>query len=160
MLIYKILFHIAAAIKKVWLKLIYGNAVVFGKGVTWRSHFHLAIEPKAKVEIGEPVSSGQKHCRPGVYHGCCVHRKKLLDLQQCHNFKGHRDRRRLCHWGKLRCQRAYSGQYARKDGAGLYNESHRADFLSVSDALYFRMVVESHEQQSKKNDRPIRIGQL
>ena len=53
MLIYKILFHIAAAIKKVWLKLIYGNAVVFGKGVTWRSHFHLAIEPKAKVEIGE-----------------------------------------------------------------------------------------------------------
>ena len=114
MLIYKILFHIAAAIKKVWLKLIYGNAVVFGKGVTWRSHFHLAIEPKAKVEIGE----------------------KLLDLQQCHNFKGHRDRRRLCHWGKLRCQRAYSGQYARQDGAGLYNESHRADFLSASDALH------------------------
>ena len=27
--------------------------MVFGKGVTWRSHFHLAIEPKAKVEIGE-----------------------------------------------------------------------------------------------------------
>ncbi len=53
MLIYKILFHIVAAIKKIWFKLVYGNAIVFGKGVTWRSHFHLAIEPKAKVEVGE-----------------------------------------------------------------------------------------------------------
>ena len=79
MLIYKILFHIAAAIKKVWLKLIYGNAVVFGKGVTWRSHFHLAIEPKAKVEIGE-------HCF--FNHDCSISAMHPFHTPRCVEGRG------------------------------------------------------------------------
>lgn len=53
MLLYKIFFHIAAVIQHIWFKLIYGKSIVFGKKVTWRKRFNLAIESEAKVEIGE-----------------------------------------------------------------------------------------------------------
>lgn len=52
MLIYKILFHIAAFFKHIFLKLVYGRKFKCGKKVTWRRRFNVMIGSKARLEIG------------------------------------------------------------------------------------------------------------
>lgn len=53
MLIYKIIFHINASFKKVFLKLIYGKQIYFGKKVTFRRRFNVFIENGGKIQIGD-----------------------------------------------------------------------------------------------------------
>lgn len=53
MLLYKIIFHINAILKKFFLKLIYGKKISFGKKVTFRRRFNIFIENNAKIVIGE-----------------------------------------------------------------------------------------------------------
>ncbi len=50
---YKIIFHINAFLKKIFLKLIYGKKIFFGKKVTFRRRFNVFIENNARIEIGE-----------------------------------------------------------------------------------------------------------
>lgn len=52
MLFYKILFHINAIIKKISLKLIYGNKIVFGRKTTFRRRLNVIIAKDAKIKIG------------------------------------------------------------------------------------------------------------
>ena len=52
MLVYKILFHIIAFWKLIFLKLIYGNHLIIGNHVTWRRHFNVVIDKNAKIVIG------------------------------------------------------------------------------------------------------------
>lgn len=53
MLFYKIIFHINAIIKKLFLKLIYGNKIHFGKKVTFRKRFNVFIDKNARICIGD-----------------------------------------------------------------------------------------------------------
>lgn len=53
MLIYKLLFHINCIMKKILLKIIYGNNLEIGAGTHWRKRFSLMIDNNAKVEIGD-----------------------------------------------------------------------------------------------------------
>lgn len=55
MLFYKILFHLKAIIKKMFLKLIYRKKIKFGKRVSFRRRFNLAIDKKGTVNIGNGV---------------------------------------------------------------------------------------------------------
>lgn len=52
MMFYKILFHLAAAIKSVIFKSIYGGRFHIGKNVTWRKRFNVMIAKGAEVKIG------------------------------------------------------------------------------------------------------------
>lgn len=52
MITLKIYYHIVAIVKKIFYKIIYGNHIKFGKGVTFRKGFSLVIEDGANVEIG------------------------------------------------------------------------------------------------------------
>ena len=53
MIIYKIIWHINAFFKKIFLKLIYGKSIYFGKRNTFRKRFNLAIDKGGKVKIGD-----------------------------------------------------------------------------------------------------------
>lgn len=53
MLIFKIIYHCIAMIKKILLKMIYGRKVNIQKGVTWRKDFSMMIGKTGKVSIGE-----------------------------------------------------------------------------------------------------------
>ncbi len=53
MLIYKIIWHVNAVLKKCFFNLIYGGSIKFGKNVTFRKRFNLAIDKCAKVKIGD-----------------------------------------------------------------------------------------------------------
>lgn len=55
MLIFKLIYHIAAFIKKLIMKVIYGNKVKIGKRMTFRSGFTLMIDKGANVIIGNDV---------------------------------------------------------------------------------------------------------
>lgn len=51
--ILKAKYHLSAIIKKLGYKLIYGNKVSMGKGVTFRKCFSLCVDNNAKVKIGD-----------------------------------------------------------------------------------------------------------
>ena len=53
MLIFKVIYHCIAMIKKILLKIIYGRKVDIQKGVTWRKGFSMMIGKTGKVSIGE-----------------------------------------------------------------------------------------------------------
>lgn len=53
MLLLKVYFHLAAAVKKGVYKLIYGRRVRFGRAFTFRRSLALAIEPSGSVMIGD-----------------------------------------------------------------------------------------------------------
>lgn len=53
MKIIKMWCHMKAVVKKIGYKLIFGKNLQIGKGTTWRYGFHIAIEGKGRIEIGE-----------------------------------------------------------------------------------------------------------
>ncbi|MBE6587439.1 MAG: acyltransferase [Ruminococcaceae bacterium] len=53
MLIIKLIYHINAAIAKLFYKIVYGSGVTFGKRVTWRKHLSLMIAKGAKLTVGD-----------------------------------------------------------------------------------------------------------
>lgn len=55
MIIYKMIFHLNAIIKKVFLKMVYGKKIKFGKKVSFRRRFNLAIDKNGFVKIGDNV---------------------------------------------------------------------------------------------------------
>ena len=55
MLIFKLIYHVAAFYKKFLMKVIYGKQIKFGKQVTFRSGFTLMIDKGANVIIGNDV---------------------------------------------------------------------------------------------------------
>lgn len=52
MILLKIKYHAAAAVKKLGYRLLFGHRISFGKGTTFRSGFHLMIEDSGQVNIG------------------------------------------------------------------------------------------------------------
>lgn len=53
MLFYKVIYHINAFFKKLFLKLIYGKKILISKNVTFRKSFSIAIEYDGKIQIGK-----------------------------------------------------------------------------------------------------------
>lgn len=53
MKIIKMWCHMKAVVKKIGYKFIFGKKLQIGKGTTWRYGFHIAIEGKGRIEIGE-----------------------------------------------------------------------------------------------------------
>jgi acetyltransferase-like isoleucine patch superfamily enzyme len=52
MKIFKLWYHVVAAIQKTLFKLVYGRSLKIGKGSTWRGGFSLMIDQGAQVNIG------------------------------------------------------------------------------------------------------------
>ena len=52
MILYKIVFHIKAIIKKILLKIIYKRKIIIGKKVTFRKSFYIFIENNGLLRIG------------------------------------------------------------------------------------------------------------
>ena len=59
----KLWYHLKAWIQKILYKVLFGKRLQIGKGTTWRSGFHIAIEEKGTIQIG-------RHCF--FNHGCSV----------------------------------------------------------------------------------------
>ena len=53
MLFYKVIYHIIAFFKKIFLKVIYGKKILISKNVTFRKSFSIAIENDGKIQIGK-----------------------------------------------------------------------------------------------------------
>lgn len=53
MLYYKIKYHIYTFFRKIFLKIIYGNKLKIGKGLSVRKDFNIFIDQKGKIEIGD-----------------------------------------------------------------------------------------------------------
>lgn len=55
MFLYKIFFHVNCFFKKMFLKIIYGKKIKFGKNVQFRRRFSVVIEDAGKLIIGDNV---------------------------------------------------------------------------------------------------------
>lgn len=53
MRLYKILFHICAFFKMLFLKIVYGKKLCLGKRITWRRRFNVMISENATITIGD-----------------------------------------------------------------------------------------------------------
>ena len=53
MTIIKIWLHLLANIQKVFLKVVYGEAIHIGKNVTWRHDFSVMIGKEGRIDIGD-----------------------------------------------------------------------------------------------------------
>lgn len=52
MKLFKLWYHIRAAIKKVVFRVVSGNRIKFGKGTTFRNNFHTMVEGNGRIIIG------------------------------------------------------------------------------------------------------------
>lgn len=53
MTVYKLVFHICAFFKLIFLKLVFGKKFKIGKQVTWRRRFNIMIDKNAHITIGK-----------------------------------------------------------------------------------------------------------
>ena len=72
MKIIKLKYHIKAFIKKIIYKIIYGKKLKIGKKTTWRDGFHIAIENKGQVVIGENCFFN---------HNCTVNAMEYVEIK-------------------------------------------------------------------------------
>lgn len=72
-MLYKIVYHINAIIKKLFLRLIYFKHLSIGEGTTWRKGFTINIEKKGTIKIG-------KHCF--FNNNCSLTALNLIEIDE------------------------------------------------------------------------------
>lgn len=91
MLLYKVIYHINAIIKKYILKLIYGNRIIIGKKVTFRKMFNVMIDKCAILKIGNGCFFNN-NCSLNVLKGIeigdnCIFGENVKIYDHNHKFK-------------------------------------------------------------------------
>jgi len=71
MMLLKIKYHIAAAIRIVFFKFIFGNKLKVGRGTTFRRFFNIYLEKNAEINIGENCFFN---------HGCSVNALEKVEI--------------------------------------------------------------------------------